>query len=595
MSWLRWFVEQPIKKVCVLQFDFSKPWWHIFLIQWRLIIPVLITEIIGESYYAIFPILLGLALDQQSVQWLFIAIGGALLCEFISWLWYHPQLTKLLIQSKDSFQFSAYTYLLEIDPVHHQHWAHGTIVGKIQRTTLAYETLVFEILIDLLPLIISITAACASIVYINMWLGLAATLSIIGIVTVFCYTMFTCTSTIEKQFNKQDDALKQSTIETLTLFSFIRTTFASDFIRNKLHHAQEQQIKTESSLLMTYRAVRTLFVLIYIISLGAVTLGVLLAIKNNSISAIIGASVLLTYYNTTIQIFSIYHYVKEILKAYRRIKDFYASLDSFGSKTYPVFIEQTKSINECHNNSEISLRCTNVTFAYPDLAPTFTNLSCEFSADRTRNSGFLGIVGASGSGKTTFLNILGGQFKPQQGTVYINDVDIYSIDDQTRQSLVAIQAQTTVTSMGLLKEVITFGLPTNHAFSDEILIATLQRVGLWNIFQSKQGLNSELKEGCLTLSGGQKQRLQFANLYLRAKHFQPLVILIDEPTSSLDEEKVSSIREMIYELSQNSLTIVISHNQNIIAKTKAILDFNLPVQQAVTPISITSPNENKPI
>ncbi len=127
-----------------------------------------------------------------------------------------------------------------------------------------------------------------------------------------------------------------------------------------------------------------------------------------------------------------------------------------------------------------------------------------------------------------------------------------------------------------------FVLSTTHLYGFEsgivfvfTLIEILQKVGLWEIFAVKEGLETLIGEGGLNLSGGQRQRLNFAGLYLRAKYFEPSLILIDEPTSSLDEVSEHAVTKMILELAKDSLTFVIAHRLKTLDKASGILDFSL--------------------
>jgi ABC-type bacteriocin/lantibiotic exporter with double-glycine peptidase domain len=186
------------------------------------------------------------------------------------------------------------------------------------------------------------------------------------------------------------------------------------------------------------------------------------------------------------------------------------------------------------------------------------------------------ILGASGSGKTTLISIIGGQVKPERGSVYLNGINIYTIDDYARRSLIALQAQTARTMSGSLRDSLLLGLPRDkHTYADNDLRLIIQHVGLWHIFKEKEGLNTFIGEGGFTLSGGQRQRLNFANLYLRAKYFNPLLILIDEPTSSLDELSEKTITRMIDELSSQALTLVIAHRIKTLETAHKIIDFSL--------------------
>ena len=77
------------------------------------------------------------------------------------------------------------------------------------------------------------------------------------------------------------------------------------------------------------------------------------------------------------------------------------------------------------------------------------------------------------------------------------------------------------------------------------------------------------------MSGGQRQRLSFAGLYIRAQFYKPLLILIDEPTSSLDEISEMEITRMIEELAEHSVTLVIAHRLKTIEHAIGIIDLSL--------------------
>jgi len=222
----------------------------------------------------------------------------------------------------------------------------------------------------------------------------------------------------------------------------------------------------------------------------------------------------------------------------------------------------------------IHLQLNNLNFKYNSTTTLFDNHNLELQTG-SQQSHLYGIIGPSGVGKTTLISILGGQLNPDSGQVLIDNQDVYKLDDLGRRELMAFQAQTSTNLRGKLDYNLLFGLPTDkEIYTDEDLISVLKSVGLWKLFEEKDGLKTLIGEGGLNLSGGQRQRLNFAGLFLRAKYFQPKLIIIDEPTSSLDEISEKAITNMIDELAKNSLTLVVAHRLKTLDKAVGILDMS---------------------
>ncbi|GAB4146664.1 MAG: hypothetical protein OHK0017_07460 [Patescibacteria group bacterium] len=231
--------------------------------------------------------------------------------------------------------------------------------------------------------------------------------------------------------------------------------------------------------------------------------------------------------------------------------------------------------------SKLSITIENLHFDYNEKTTVFEGHSLHLSIEPTQKNKLYGIIGPSGTGKTTLLSILGGQLNPTTGKVAINDTEIYKVDDSVRRQLIALQMQTATSLRGKLRYNLVFGLPASDEpiYTDAELIKVLTQVGLWALFEPKDGLETLIGEGGLNLSGGQRQRLNFAGLYLRAKYFKPSLILIDEPTSSLDEISEQAITNMIDELAEMSLTLVVAHRLKTLDTAAGILDISLAAEQ----------------
>ncbi len=225
-----------------------------------------------------------------------------------------------------------------------------------------------------------------------------------------------------------------------------------------------------------------------------------------------------------------------------------------------------------------SIELHNVSYNYFGKTKVFHKHNLFLANDPQSKRNLYGIIGPSGTGKTTLISILGGQLNPDEGRVLIDGQDIYKTDDKGRRELIAIQMQTSSSLRGELRYNLHFGLPHQFCkknYNDKYLQKLLINVGLWYLFKDKEGLETLIGEGGVNLSGGQRQRLNFAGLYLRAKFYQPSLLLIDEPTSSLDEISEQAITKMILELAKDSMTLVVAHRLKTLDEAVAILDSSL--------------------
>jgi ABC-type multidrug transport system fused ATPase/permease subunit len=224
----------------------------------------------------------------------------------------------------------------------------------------------------------------------------------------------------------------------------------------------------------------------------------------------------------------------------------------------------------------LNIQANSIHFDYNPDAQVLENHSMDLQVPQSQPNKLYGIIGPSGVGKTTFLSILGGQLKPDQGEILINGTNIYEVGDLTRRTLIALQMQTATNLRGTLRYNSTFGLPRDEIiFDDSEIVKVLGDVGLWQLFEAKKGLETLIGEGGLNLSGGQRQRLNFASLYLRSKYFKPALVLIDEPTSSLDEISEQKITKMMLEMSAQAIVVVIAHRLKTIENAVGIMDFSL--------------------
>lgn len=577
--WLR--LANLENKTSIFKINFHKHWMYIIWEHKKYLFIALLFEIFTKTFYTLIPIFIGWIVEQQKFIYFYILIivwFFAIIGEYISVYF----ATILECQCIASIKYNASEFFLTVDPIYHTIRPTGKLFAKIERGARSYEDFLDIILWDLSPVIISILTVIVSFLLVDIKLGLLALvlLFLTAIVNILS-NVFTSIS-FEKNLIKADDKFKIISRESLTQIQLIRSCFASNEIDQAIKQRNKELMVAEGTAWLSFGGINFITRFIYLISVLFLGSYLLNSVQLNYFSALTGITLLLTYIRGTADIILIGRRLRKLLRAAARIKDLFLYIKDFGKQTFPVFIANHEIQNEILKKREtifINLDIKDLYFDYTPKARIFENHSLHLNVPRAQQNKLYGIIGPSGMGKTTLLSILGGQLKPTQGEIKINDISVYDIDDSARRRIIAIQGQIASSLSGTLRRNLLIGVPSEAIFSDDELIMSLKNVGLWQIFEEQKGLDTQIGEGGITMSGGQRQRLNFASLYLRANYYRPLLILIDEPTSSLDEISEKAITNMIDQLAQHALTLVIAHRLKTLENAIGILDFSLIDQE----------------
>jgi ATP-binding cassette subfamily B protein len=202
----------------------------------------------------------------------------------------------------------------------------------------------------------------------------------------------------------------------------------------------------------------------------------------------------------------------------------------------------------------------NVTFAYVEGEPVLRNVS--FTVDPGQR---VAIVGATGSGKTTIVNLLLRFYDVQQGRITIDGVDIREMDLRELRSLFGLVLQDVHLFSGTIAANVRLG---DSRIDDDQVRAALEAVHA-SVFVERmpRGLETQVAERGATLSVGQKQLLSFA----RALAFNPRILVLDEATSSVDTETEVLIRDALKVVMRGRTTLAIAHRLSTIQDMDRIL------------------------
>ncbi|MBN2546707.1 MAG: ABC transporter ATP-binding protein [Spirochaetes bacterium] len=208
-----------------------------------------------------------------------------------------------------------------------------------------------------------------------------------------------------------------------------------------------------------------------------------------------------------------------------------------------------------------SITFRNVNFKYPlDEKMIINNLNLKIK-EKTR----VGLVGQSGAGKTTILNLILRFYDPVSGTIYIDEDDIKSVQQKTLRQNIGVVLQDTILLNGTIKENMLFVKPDA---SDQEIIDSLKKAQIWDYLQMlPEGINTTVGERGVKLSGGQRQRLSIARVFLK----DPAILLFDEATSSVDSQTEHDIYKTMQELLKSRTSVIITHRLSTIFECDQIV------------------------
>lgn len=195
----------------------------------------------------------------------------------------------------------------------------------------------------------------------------------------------------------------------------------------------------------------------------------------------------------------------------------------------------------------------NITFSYDNFKTVINNLSLKVNPGEQ-----IAIVGPSGSGKSTLLNLVPRFYDIKNGNIYIDDIDIKNIKLASLRNSIGVVQQDVVMFAGSVKDNIAYA--KLDASDDEIYEAAKKANALEFIKKLEYGLDTYIGERGVKLSGGQKQRIAIARMFLK----NPKILILDEATSSLDNESEKLVQDALFELSKGRTTLIIAHRLSTI-------------------------------
>ncbi len=217
--------------------------------------------------------------------------------------------------------------------------------------------------------------------------------------------------------------------------------------------------------------------------------------------------------------------------------------------------------NPFAGKTTVSVRAEHITFAYTGKPPVLKDVNLTIQSGQK-----IALVGASGGGKSTFVQVLLGLYQPQQGQLYFDEVPVTEIGLDVVREHVA----TVLQNPALFNDTIRANLTLGRELADEQLWKALNIAQLEaTIREQPQGLDTLVGRQGMRLSGGQRQRLAIARMILS----NPSVVILDEATSALDMETEQNLHVALNEFLKSRTTLIIAHRLSAVRQADHIFVF----------------------
>ncbi len=389
--------------------------------------------------------------------------------------------------------------------------------------------------------------------YYNVWIGLLS----LSIFPIFIYLSYISTKQwgkYEEEKNKLEDYTRGRITEVLTNMKIVKSTTNE--------HTELHTVNTKMGEINTIYAKQSNTFYIWDF------------LRNGSLIIILSAVNVIVFYNTyrglfTIgemvlilqlinqlrrPLFAMSYILSEIQRAESGSKEFFEILEYQATEPLlptPQDVPQIK-------NPTITFDA--VSFKYKDSENILRNISFTLPHQQT-----VALVGHSGAGKSTIVNMILRFYEPTSGAILLNNKPYQEYDHRTIRRNIALVMQDNELFSTTIRENVAYG---RHGSRDADIIHALKLANAYDFVKKlPKGLEAQIGERGVRLSGGQKQRIQIARAILA----DAPILILDEATSNLDSASEHAVQEGLINLMKNRLVIVIAHRLSTIQHADRIL------------------------
>jgi len=539
-------IKQDLKFILNQIKQRSKLYWGIFAILISSILTAIVPYLYGRLVdLAIEPNSLLVIIIQLVLLWIIINLIANALERYGTQISYN-----LTVDLSNQLTTDLYIHILNLPISFHKEQKIGKVLRKIDRGTSSIYELIDDVLFSFAPAIISFIMALGILFWVEWRLSLILLVAILIFiwVTIFYTRKIIKTQTLVHQtYERAYGYLFDTVLNAQTVKSNTNENLESKNHKKRFNLAGRIEKKWRSLWITMGFWQR----IINVLSFGSVLgLGILM-LRNGQLSP--GKLVMFVGYISLLnsplnRLASQYRQLHSSLTAFRRAISYYKlgeEKDFFGAKDLNI-------------KGRVEFR--NVYFYYKKTTPVLEDISFGAKAGEK-----IAIVGESGVGKTTLLDLISRFYLPQKGTISIDGINIKKIKIKSLRNQIAIVPQEVALFNDTIKQNIRYSKP--NATDEEIKQAAEVANASEFIEKLPQKYSQLVGERGIKLSTGQKQRVAIARALLR----NPKILILDEATSALDSVSEKLVQEGLNNLMKSRTSFIIAHRLSTIRSADKIL------------------------
>lgn len=420
----------------------------------------------------------------------------------------------------------------------------GEVISRLLKAPIFVSLFYSSINKYVIPFFITFAITIVYLYFLNAKMGAIGSISIIIYLVIFFFLAKLNVKNASRRELKENIML-EDVDDTLNNCLSIMSTGQLQNETKRLNKIHDEYDKIKKKQMSSSNLTKLISSILNICLLGVLIFSSLYLFKKNELTSAITISLV------TMSLFLVKH-LRNLSRRVCEGLDFYGTLQE-NNKFIQSLITQTNKDGHLTNIPLIgNIKFQNVDFYYPNSnKPTLKNISFQIHPKEK-----IAIIGKSGSGKSSILKLILGFYQPTKGQITINNIPIQKINRDYLRSHISIVNQ----NIKLFNRTIIENIAYGTKIPQKQIIQQLKKLNILQVFHNlPNNLQTKVGKYGDKLSGGQKQIIYLLRSYFR----QNPIIILDEPTSSIDDYHKKYVIQMIKELTKKSTLIIVSHDPTV--------------------------------